>query len=157
MVSCVHTLPSRRVSVEQSQKVWSDIWNILKSWLSQASVCNSLNCVHNCDDHSLLKSQYGIPLVQIKSSSRCVHHSRRLMVLHLYSAFSIWIYYVLQHFVGDFARLLYGAVHNLFNVRRRIHWSPQNKMNDVKTQNTWNFTPYSLRIVYRFFNVPQLF
>ena len=23
----------------------------------------------------------------------------------------------LQHFVGDFARLLYGAVHNLFNMK----------------------------------------
>jgi len=26
----------------------------LKSWLFQASIRNCLNCVHNCDDHSLL-------------------------------------------------------------------------------------------------------
>ena len=49
---------------------------------------------------------------------------------------------VLQHFVGDFARLLYGAVHKLFIVRSRIHWSPQNKMSDAR--------PHG------FFNVPQL-
>ena len=27
----------------------------LKSWLFQASIRNCLNCVHNCDDHSLLE------------------------------------------------------------------------------------------------------
>ena len=52
--------------------MWSDIWNVsyielrrtgiarsrvqtpLKSWLFQASIRNCLNCVHNCEDHSLL-------------------------------------------------------------------------------------------------------
>ena len=29
---------------------------------------------------------------------------------------------------------LYGAVHNLFNVRSRIHWGPQNKMSDARPQ-----------------------
>ena len=28
--------------------------NPLKSWLFQASICNCLNCIHNCDDHSSL-------------------------------------------------------------------------------------------------------
>jgi len=28
-----------------------------KSWLFQSSICNCLNCVHNCDDHSLLDSR----------------------------------------------------------------------------------------------------
>ena len=50
------------------------------------------------------------------------------MVMHLYSAFSMWIYsnalyntlLVLQ-FLGDFARLLHGAVHNLFNVTSSIN------------------------------------
>ena len=28
----------------------------LKSWLFQASIRNCLNCVHKCDDHSLLES-----------------------------------------------------------------------------------------------------
>ena len=41
---------------------------------------------------------------------------------------------VLQHFVGGFARLLYGALHNLFNVTSRIHWGPQNKMSDIRPQ-----------------------
>ena len=40
----------------------------------------------------------------------------------------------LQHFVGDFARLLYGAVHNLFYVRSRIHRCPQNRMSDARPQ-----------------------
>ena len=29
---------------------------------------------------------------------------------------------------------LYGAVHNLFNVRSRIHWGPQNKMSYARPQ-----------------------
>ena len=41
---------------------------------------------------------------------------------------------VLQHFVGDFARLLYGALHNIFNVTSRIHWGPKNKMRDIRPQ-----------------------
>ena len=40
----------------------------------------------------------------------------------------------LQHFVGDFARLLYGSVHNLFNVTSRIHRCPQNRMSDARPQ-----------------------
>jgi len=40
----------------------------------------------------------------------------------------------LQHFVGDFARLLYGAAHNLFNVTSRIHRCPQNRMIDARPQ-----------------------
>ena len=40
----------------------------------------------------------------------------------------------LQHFVGDFARLLYGAVHNLFSVTSRIHRCPQNRMSDGRPQ-----------------------
>ena len=40
----------------------------------------------------------------------------------------------LQHFVGDFARLLYGAVNNLFNVTSRIHRCPQNRMSDARPQ-----------------------
>ena len=41
---------------------------------------------------------------------------------------------VLERFVGDFVRLLYGAVHNRFNVRSGIHWDPQNKMSDARPQ-----------------------
>ena len=40
----------------------------------------------------------------------------------------------LQHFVGDFGRLLYGAVHNLFNVTSSIHRCPQNRMIDARPQ-----------------------
>ena len=38
-------------------------------------------------------------------------------LMYLYSAFSMWSIFkcTLQHFVVDFARLLYGVVHNLFN------------------------------------------
>ena len=37
-----------------------------------------------------------------------------------------------QHFVGDFARLRYGAVHNLFNVTSSsIH---RNRMSDARPQ-----------------------
>ena len=32
----------------------SRVRTLLKSWLFEASVRNCLNCVHNCDDHSLL-------------------------------------------------------------------------------------------------------
>ena len=35
---------------------------------------------------------------------------------------------------GDFARLLYGAVHNLFNVTSRIHRCPQNRMSNARPQ-----------------------
>ena len=58
------------------------------------------------------------------------------MVMHLYSAFSMWINSkcALQHFVGNFARLLYGAVHNLFYVTSRIHRCPQNRMSDARPQ-----------------------
>ena len=42
--------------------LWSDIWNVsyieLQIWpvevLFQASLCNCLNCIHYCDDHSSL-------------------------------------------------------------------------------------------------------
>ena len=37
-------------------------------------------------------------------------------------------------FVGDFARLLYGAVHNLFNLTSSIHRCPQNRMSDARPQ-----------------------
>ena len=40
----------------------------------------------------------------------------------------------LQHFVEDFARLLYGAVHNLFDVTSSIHRCPQNRMSDARPQ-----------------------
>ena len=48
------------------------------------------------------------------------------MVMHLYRAFSMWIYSnaLLQHFVGDFSRLLYGAVHRC----------TQNGMRDARPQ-----------------------
>ena len=32
----------------------------LKSWLFQASLRNCLNCVHNCDDHSLLDDVFNL-------------------------------------------------------------------------------------------------
>ena len=41
---------------------------------------------------------------------------------------------MVMHFVGDFARLLYGAVHNLFNVTSNIHRCPQNRMSDARPQ-----------------------
>ena len=43
----------------------------------------------------------------------------------------MWIYSnaLLQHFVGDFARLLSGAVHNLFNLTSSIH-----RMSDARPQ-----------------------
>ena len=39
-----------------------------------------------------------------------------VMVLHLYSAFSMWIYsnVIFNTLSGTSARLLYGTVHNLF-------------------------------------------
>ena len=39
-----------------------------------------------------------------------------------------------KHFVGDFARLLYGAVHNLSNVTSRIHKCPQNRISGARPQ-----------------------
>ena len=53
-----------------------------------------------------------------------------------------------QHFVGDFS-LLYGAVHNL-NLTSRTEWV-------MLDHNTRNSMPYTLRIVFVFFNVSQLF
>ena len=46
----------------------------------------------------------------------------------------------LQHFVGDFARLLYGAVHNLCNVTSRIHRCPQNRMSTICFVRCWPST-----------------
>ena len=66
-----------------------------------------------------------------------IHFMVMVIVLHLYGAFSIWILIfkcALQHFVGDFARLLYGAVHNLFNVPIRTQRWPQNGMSDARPQ-----------------------
>ena len=59
-----------------------------------------------------------------------------VVVMHLYSAFSMWIYSnaLYNTFVGDFARLLYGAVHNLFNLTSRIHRCPQNRISDARPQ-----------------------
>ena len=60
-----------------------------------------------------------------------------VMVMHLYSAFSIYVHifkYALQHLVGDFARLLYGAVHNLFSATTSIHRCPQNRTSDARPQ-----------------------
>ena len=56
--------------------------------------------------------------------------------------------YALRALWGTFARLLYGAVHNLYNLTTRIHRCPQNRMSDARLQH---------RKVYGFFNVPQLF
>ena len=58
------------------------------------------------------------------------------MVMHLYSAFSMWIYLnaLYNTLWGTFARLLYGAVHNLFDVTSRIHSYAQNKMSDARPQ-----------------------
>jgi len=60
-----------------------------------------------------------------------------VMVLHLYSAFSMLIYSnaIYNTLWGTFARLLYGAVHNPFsNVTSRIHRCPQNRMSDARPQ-----------------------
>ena len=43
----------------------------------------------------------------------------------------------LQHLVGDFARMLYGAVHNLFYVASRIHRCPQNRIATLSMQRFW--------------------
>ena len=51
-----------------------------------------------------------------------------VMVLHSYSAF---LYGYIHIYLGDFARLLYGPSHNLFNVTSRIHRCPQNRMSEV--------------------------
>ena len=77
--------------------------------------------------------------------------------MHLYSPLSLWIYSNALYNImwGTFARLLYGAVHNLFNLTSRIHRCPQSRISDAN-HNTGNFMPYSLRIVCGFFNVPQL-
>ena len=77
--------------------------------------------------------------------------------MHLYSALSMWIYSnaLYNTMWGTFARLLYGAVHNLFNITSRIHRCPQSRISDAN-HNTGNFIPYSLRIVCGFFNVSQL-
>ena len=58
------------------------------------------------------------------------------MVMHFYSGFSMWIYSnaLYNTLWGTFARLLYGAVHNLFNVTSRIHRSAQNRMSDARPQ-----------------------
>ena len=66
-----------------------------------------------------------------------IYYMVMVIVLHLYSAFSVWILIfksALQHFVGHFARLLCGAVHNLFNVPSRIHRCPQKRMSDARQQ-----------------------
>ena len=58
-----------------------------------------------------------------------------IMLLHLYSAFSIWIYSnALYNTVEDFSRLLCGSVHNLFTVTSRIHSCPQNRISDARPQ-----------------------
>ena len=60
-----------------------------------------------------------------------------VMVLYLYSVFSMWIYSnaLYNTLWGTFARLLYGAVHNLFfNVTSRIHRCLQNRMSDARPQ-----------------------
>ena len=55
-VSHDHRSYERNLSncVEKPEKVRTS--TPLKSWLFQASLCNCLNCVHNCDDHGLLDS-----------------------------------------------------------------------------------------------------
>ena len=43
-----------QVSTSRYRCARSRVQTPLKSWLFQASIRNWLNCVHNCDDHSLL-------------------------------------------------------------------------------------------------------
>ena len=54
----------------------------LKSWRFQASIRSCLNCVHNCDDHSLLKvwkSSYSVFWFMImKEATLLCYFSRRL-------------------------------------------------------------------------------
>ena len=47
--------PVRRWLERRTGIARSRVQTPLKSWLFQASIRNCLNCVHNCDDHSLLE------------------------------------------------------------------------------------------------------
>ena len=47
-------IPVRRSNHRRTGVARSRVQTPLKFWLFQASIRNCLNCVHNCDDHSLL-------------------------------------------------------------------------------------------------------
>ena len=49
---------SRKLQSFISQSFISRVQTPLESWLFQASIRNCLNCVHNCDDHSLIDFIY---------------------------------------------------------------------------------------------------
>ena len=54
-VSYDHRSYERNLSNCWKSQDFNGVWNLpLKSWLFQASIRNCLNCIHNCDDHSLL-------------------------------------------------------------------------------------------------------
>ena len=57
---------------------------------------------------------------------------------------------------GTFARLLYGTVHNFFNVTSRVHRYPQNRMSDARPQHRELHALLFTNSVW-VFNVPQLF
>ena len=56
-----------------------------------------------------------------------------LMVMHLYSAFSMWIYSNALYYTL-WGTLPYGAVHNRSNVSSSNHRCPQNRMSDTRPQ-----------------------
>ena len=81
-----------------------------------------------------------------------------VMVMYLYSAFSMWIY------SNALYNTLWGTLPGCFMAQFTIHCMKQVEFTGApKTEsvmpdhNTGNFMPYSLRIVCGFFNVPQLF
>ena len=65
----------------------------------------------------------------------------------------------LQHFVGDFARLLIWAqsARTQFTISSRIHRCPQNRISEKPMHHTGGNVFYSFRTVCRFFNVPHLY
>ena len=85
-------LLERRTGIARSR-----VQNPLKSWLFQASIHNCLNCVHNCDDHSLL--YFEIFTTHSPQNPKCWRTKRK----RLRSSFSFFRRHVLFHVCRIFA------------------------------------------------------
>ena len=73
----------------------------LKSWLFKASMRNCLNCVHNCDDHSLLDSSWHCSFLKhwLQASSSpvsCMWHFQGQLLKSLSYCWAFFFYFALS-------------------------------------------------------------
>ena len=83
----------------------------LKSWLFQVSICNCLNCVHSCEDHSLLDFKSAVQYMKhFIYHFTCLKYSKLFWKLNLgslnfqtYLLSSLWYIELLNLYWSSFS------------------------------------------------------